>query len=153
MRANLPMVSSPVARKRYTSPTRETVRPCWGVRIIGFIGLVSSLFCGQCLHKLRRPLNPAAQLIVALDASRADQHPALHRFAGEVERPDVRLQQRIIALIGIEPDDERILPDADKQVAVEQEADAPKHLLLSDVLAPGQSLTDALGKCFVEGHC
>src|SRR5262249_19564129 len=50
--AYLPLVSSPVARKRYTSPTRATVRPCWGLRIIGFIGLVSSLFCGQCLHEL-----------------------------------------------------------------------------------------------------
>jgi hypothetical protein len=36
--------------KRYTSPTRPTVRPCWGDRIIGFIRLVSSIFCGQCLH-------------------------------------------------------------------------------------------------------
>src|SRR6516162_3168153 len=55
MLANIPAV----ARKRYTSPTRATVRPCWGLRIIGFIRLVSSLFCGQCLHELRRPLDPA----------------------------------------------------------------------------------------------
>src|SRR6516165_6830968 len=45
MREYLQLVSSPVARKRYTSPTRETVQPCWGFRIIGFIRLVSSLFC------------------------------------------------------------------------------------------------------------
>src|SRR6516225_1148897 len=59
MRTYLQLVSSPVARKRYTSPTKETVWPCWGVRIIGFIRLVSSLFGGQCLHELRRPLDPA----------------------------------------------------------------------------------------------
>src|SRR6516162_4471950 len=114
MRAYLQLVSSPVARKRYTSPTRATVRPCWGVRIIGFIGLVSSLFCGQCLHELRRPLDPAAQLVAALDTFPFDQHPAFHRPAGDVELVDVRLLQRLIALVRAEPDDERILPDADQ---------------------------------------
>ena len=59
------------ARRRYTSPTRETVRPCWGVRIIGFIRSVSSLFCGQSLHELRRRLDPAAQLPVAVDTASA----------------------------------------------------------------------------------
>src|SRR5215469_13910965 len=63
MRAYLQLVSSPVARKRYTSPTRETVRPCWGIRIIGFIRLVSSLFCGQCLHELRRPPRAVGDLL------------------------------------------------------------------------------------------
>src|SRR6516164_4944009 len=152
MRAYLPLVSSPVARKRYTSPTRATVRPCWGVRVIGFIGLVSSLFCGQCLHELRCPLDPVAQLVVALDAFPLDQHPALHRPAGDVELLDVRFLERLLALLWAEPDDERVLPDADEQVAVEQEADPAEHLLLLDALEPGQSLTDALGKCFAEGH-
>src|SRR5262249_36360167 len=100
MRAYLPLVSSPVARKRYTSPTRPTVRPCWGLRIIGFIRLVSSLFCGQCLHELRRPLDPAAQLLVALDAFRPDQHPAFHGPTSDVELLDMRLQQGPVALVG-----------------------------------------------------
>src|SRR5262249_35145486 len=39
--AYLPLVSSPVARKRYTSPTTATVRPCWGTRMVGFIRVVS----------------------------------------------------------------------------------------------------------------
>ena len=43
-----------MALLRYTPPTRETVPPCWGLRIIGFIRLVSSLFCGQCLHEQKR---------------------------------------------------------------------------------------------------
>src|SRR5258708_25806173 len=38
--AYLPFVSSPVARKRYTSPTTATVRPWAGLRITGFEGLL-----------------------------------------------------------------------------------------------------------------
>src|SRR6516164_6697047 len=152
MRAYLPLVSSPVARKRYTSPTRATVRPCWGIRKIGFIRLVSSLFYGQCLHELRCPLDPTAQLLVALDTFRPDQHPALHGPTSDVELRDMRLQQGQVALVGAEPGDERILPDADEHVAAEQEPDAAKHLLLLDALAPGQVWPDACGKRFIEGH-
>src|SRR5437660_1640302 len=56
-----------------------------------------------------------------------------------VELFDVRLLQCLLALFGTEPDDQRILPDADEQVAVQEEADAAEHLLLFDVLAPSQS--------------
>src|SRR5262249_9676917 len=64
-----------------------------------------------------------------LDAFPLDQHPALHRPAGDVELVDVRLLQRLIALVRAEPHDEGIPPDADEHVAVEQEADAAEHLL------------------------
>src|SRR5262249_10779732 len=37
-------------------------------------------------------------------------------------------------------------------VAVQEKADAAEHLLLFDVLAPGQPLPDALGQGFTEGH-
>src|SRR5262249_7867964 len=127
MRAYLPLVSSAVAKKRYTSPTRATVQPCWGVRIIGFIRLVSSLFFGQCLHELRRPLDPAAHLLVALDTFQPDRHPSLHGPTSDVELLDMRLQQGQVVLVGAEPGDERILPDADEHVAVEQEADAAER--------------------------
>src|SRR5262249_37615129 len=148
----LPLVSSPVARKRYTSPTTATVRPCWGIRMVGFIRLVSSLFCGQRPDELRRPLDPAAQLVVTLDAFRLDQHPALHRPAGDVELLDVRPLQRIIAIVRAEPDDEAVFPDADQQVAVEQEADPAEHLLLFDALLAGQGVADAGGEGLIKGH-
>src|SRR6516164_836186 len=121
MRAYLPLVSSPVARKRYTSPTRATVRPCWGVRIIGFIRLVSSLFCGQCLHELRCPLDPAAQLVAALDAFPLDHYPTLHRPARDVELLDVRFEQGLVAFFRAEADNQGVLPDADDHVAIKQE--------------------------------
>src|SRR6516164_9550783 len=152
MRAYLPLVSSPVARKRYTSPTRATVRPCWGVQIIGFIGLVSSLFCGQCLHELRCPLDPALQLLVGIDAFRGDQHPALHRPPRDVEIADVRFLERLLALLRAEPHDEGVLPDPHEHVAVQQEADAAEHLLRLDPFSAGQSLADAPGQFFAEGH-
>ena len=74
---------------------------------------------------------PGAQLLVVLDAYQLDQHPSLHRSARDVEFSDVRLQQCQVALVGAEPDDERVLPDADQQVAVEQEADACAPSILS----------------------
>jgi hypothetical protein len=36
-----------------------------------------------------------------------------------------------------QPDDERVLPDADQHIAVEEEADAAEHLLLLDTFLPG----------------
>src|SRR6516164_3355007 len=36
--AYLPFVSSPVARKRYRSPTTAIVRPSLGIRTVGFVG-------------------------------------------------------------------------------------------------------------------
>jgi hypothetical protein len=41
-------------------------------------------------------------------------------------------QQGQAAFVGAEPGDERILPDANEYVAVEQEADAAEHLLQHD---------------------
>src|SRR5436853_603512 len=41
--AYLPFVSSPVARKRYTSPTTAKVRPWGGVLIVGFVVINSFL--------------------------------------------------------------------------------------------------------------
>src|SRR5262249_26284438 len=52
----------------------------------------------------------------------------------------------------IKPDDQRVLPDADQHVTVQQEADAAEHLLLFDVLAPGQPLPNALSQGFIKGH-
>jgi hypothetical protein len=48
---------------------------------------------------------------------------------------DVGLLQRPLALLRAEPDQERVLPEADGQVAVQQEADAAEPPLLLDVLA------------------
>ena len=42
--AYLPLVSSPVARKRYTSPTTAMVRPSVGLRITGVEGLLISSY-------------------------------------------------------------------------------------------------------------
>ena len=106
----------------------------------------------QLLDELPRPLNPAGQRVIALDAFRRDQNPALHRPAGDVELLDVRLLQRLVAPVRAEPHDERVLPHVHQKVAVEQEADAAEHLLLFDVLAPAQPLPDAPSQCFVEGH-
>src|SRR5436190_10628366 len=56
------------------------------------IGLIRLHLLRKCPHELQCPLDPAGQQAIPLDALRLDQHPALHRPAGDVERPNVRLQ-------------------------------------------------------------
>src|SRR5262249_57620152 len=109
MRAYLPLVSSPVARKRYTSPTRATVRPSAGLRMVGFVRLSLLSLRRQLPDELHGPLNPAAQLVVGLDAFGGDQHPAFHRPARDVELLDVRVLQRLIALVRAQPPPHRVL--------------------------------------------
>jgi hypothetical protein len=58
----------------------------------------------------------------------------------------------VVAIVGAEAGDEPVLPDSGQCVAFEEEADAAEHLLLLDVLTPGQPVPDALGQGFVEGH-
>src|SRR5947208_2522315 len=78
----------------------------------------------QCLHELQRQVDPAGQLVVALDPLRLDRRPIPHRPAGDVERPDVRLSQRCFPLVGAEAGDEPVLADSDECVAVDEEAAA-----------------------------
>src|SRR5262249_38502464 len=120
--AYLPLVSSPVATKRYTSPTRVMVRPSPGLRIVGFIWLSLLSLCWQLRNELYRPLNPATQFIVAFDAFRVNQRLSLHRPPRNVELPDVWLLQRFVAVLWAEPDDQRLLPDPDEHVAIASHA-------------------------------
>src|SRR5262249_51796339 len=123
-----------------------------GLRIVGFIWLSLLSLCWQLRNKLYCPLHPATQFVVALDAFRGDQHPALHRPARDVELLDVRFEQGLVASFRAEADDQRVLPDADDHVAIKQESDAAEQLLFLDALFPGQSSADALGEFFAEGH-
>src|ERR1043166_5878218 len=110
-KAYLPFVSSPVARKRYTSPTTAIVRPSPNLRIVAFIRPSLLSLRRQLPHEPHGPLNPALQLVVVLDALRLDHHPIPHRPAGDVERPDVRLPQRHFPLVRAEAGDQAVLPD------------------------------------------
>src|SRR5262249_49612188 len=103
------------------------------------------LLCRQLANKLHCSADPVLQLLSALNSPRLDQHPAFHRPSGDVEFLDKWLLQRIVVVVGVEPDDQEVLPDANEHVAIEQEADAAKHLLLGDALLAGQYLTDAVG--------
>ena len=49
--AYFPFVSSPVARKRYTSPTTATVRPSAGVRRVRGWGIIESPYFSLCFLK------------------------------------------------------------------------------------------------------
>src|SRR5262249_49381035 len=69
-----------------------------------------------------------------------------------VELPDVGLQERLLALVGAEPGDQRVLPDADEDVAVKEEADAAEHLFLFNAFLAGEGFPDAGSEGFIEGH-
>jgi len=70
-----------------------------------------------------------------LDGNGSDG-PVLRRSAGYVERFDVRFQQCLLVTILADTDDQRVLPDADEQVAIEQEAD-------SQIDPPGRSALES----------
>src|SRR6516164_8680254 len=113
-----------------TSVAVERRRPVWLLR-------------RQLPDELHRPLDPALQLLVVLDTFQADHDPPLHRAPPpDFELADLGFLQRLVALLRAEPDEQRVLPDADEHVAVQQKADPAKHLLLLDALLPGQSLAD-----------
>src|SRR5262245_10709095 len=77
-----------------TSVAVEGRRPVWLLR-------------RQLADELHRPLNPALQLVVALDSFQADHDPALHRApARDLERADMGLLQRLVALLRAEPDEQ-----------------------------------------------
>ena len=85
--------------------------------------MVSAQFTSPAApDELDRPLNPLRQLVIFLDALRLDQHPIPHRPAGEVKFPDVRLQSAFVTIFRVEPDNLRVFPDADKRVAVNEDA-------------------------------
>src|SRR5215831_21087341 len=109
----------------------------------GTIVLNSAMFHSfprQLPDKLHRTLNPAAQIIVAFDAFGVNQDPSLHGPPRDVELSDVRFLQRLFTVLWAEPHTEGVFPDSHEEVSVQKEADAAEHLLLLDVLAPGQSL-------------
>jgi hypothetical protein len=107
---------------------------------------------GSVSNELHRPLNPDAHLLIVIDVFRLDQHPAFHRPARDVELLDVRFPSAPRLPLPDRAARRRVLPDAHEQVAVEQKANAPEHLLLFHILAAGQPLPDALGEGFIEGH-
>src|SRR5262245_15232237 len=99
----------------------------------------SPLLRRQRPDELHRPLDPVGQLVVVLNPFRGDHHPTVHCPARDVELPDVRFEQGLVAAFRAEADDQGILPDADDHVAVKQESDAAEQFLLLDALFPGQS--------------
>src|SRR5688500_1447230 len=63
-RAYLPSVSSPVARKRYTSPTTATVRPSAGLRMTNREALLIGFYSTRAWSRdiLLNPSSPRASL-------------------------------------------------------------------------------------------
>ena len=113
--------------------------------------------CGDDLsiqrrNELDRLPDPRFQVGVAVDALGLDDHPALHRPAGDVEHSDMGLLQRCFGLFGSDACDQRVLEDADEQLAVEQETQPAEHLLLGDAGLTCQGVARAGCQGFAEGH-
>src|SRR5947209_6471994 len=98
--------------------------------MVGSIRLSLLSLRRQLADELHRPLKPVLQLVVVLDTFQADHDPALHRApARDGELADMGLLQCLVALLRAESDEQRVLPDADEEIASQQEADTTEHLL------------------------
>jgi hypothetical protein len=103
----------PLTERRRGSDERDRVSPRLPAELARSgpsHGLNRSIHLGTSLARhlpdeFHRTLNPPLQLAVVLDAFGCDQHPILHRLAGNLERLDVRFQQRFLALLVAKPDD------------------------------------------------
>ena len=103
-------------------------------------------------NELDRLPDPRFQVGVAVDALGLDDHPALHRPAGDVEHSDMGLLQRCFGLFGPDACDQRVLEDADEQLAVKQKTQPAEHLLLGDTGLTRQGVAYAGCQGFAEGH-
>jgi hypothetical protein len=58
----------------------------------------------------------------------------------------------VVVVVGTKACYQRVLPNADEYVAVEQETDAAEHLLFFDATLPGKGVKDTGSEGFVESH-
>lgn len=80
------------------------------------------------------------------------QRPSLHDAARDVGGLSVRPGKRFLVLVFPQANDQRTLPRPKAHVAVDQEANAPEHLLLGKACMAAKQRTDSLNQHFVFGH-
>jgi hypothetical protein len=91
-------------------------------------------------------VNPSAEVFVFGDPGSANGEEATHRAARELHRPDVRLAERGVRILGIQADHHVLAERADGPVPVDHPRDAPEHLALGHAIARTDDPPDPLCK-------
>jgi hypothetical protein len=95
-----------------------------------------SLFRWQGPYEGQREIDPAGQLMIAVDPIFPNDNPALHGATGEIHLADIRFRQCHFGLLSAHASDQRVNPDSDQHVPVQQKAHATEHLLFGDPPTP-----------------
>ena len=114
--------------------------------------LSSALLWRQCLHASDATSGPLREALIGGYPFRRDVDKAAHRPARHVEWPGVRLRQRIIQVFLTNANHQFIARHAKGHIAVQNETQAAKHLLLADSGASGQQRPNTVCQFFVVGH-
>ena len=85
-----------------------------------------------------------------IDPIGLDDHPPLHRPAGEIHLPDVGPRQRRLRPVRAETHQQGVLEDADEQLPVQEEAKPAEHLLLTDATLASQGIAGTGSQGFAE---
>jgi hypothetical protein len=90
--------------------------------------------------------DPTTQLMIAVDAIWIYHHPALHRSSCDIEFGDVLFLQGAFICVLADSNNQRVFPDANQQVAVQQETNAAEHLLFRDATLTREEMANAFDK-------
>src|SRR6266516_3998172 len=118
----------------------------------GVRGRCSSLLGWEAAGIGDAAVDPAAQVGVFRAAGGLDDDPALHRPAGQVERPGALLGQQSLLLIRVGPDDHAVVAHADGHIAVQQHRQPAEHALLGKARFAADQLSDAGRQALVVRH-
>jgi hypothetical protein len=101
-----------------------------------FQSYLMSLFRWQGPYEGQREIDPASQLLIAVDAILPNDNPAFHWSTGEIHLTDIRFRQCHFGLLSAYASDQRVNPDGNQHVPVQQEADSTEHFLFCDPPTP-----------------
>lgn len=101
-------------------------------------------------HELDGLVDPFLQLAIAIDPIRLDDHPPLHRPAGEIHLPDMGLRERRLRTVSPETHQQRVFEDANEKLPVQEEAKPAEHLLLDDAPLASQGIAGTGSQGFAE---
>ena len=110
------------------------------------------LFWRQRSGVCNAPHGPLCQPLVGGQTPSGDIDEVTHGAPRHVEGARMRLGKGVIQVIPSHSHNEFASEDATGHVAVQHEAEAAEHLLLTEAGAPGEQFPNAVGQVFVIGH-
>ena len=108
-----------------------------------FENTLIALFRWQGPYEGQRELDPAGQLLIAVDPIFPNDNPAFHWSTGEIHLADIRFRQCNLGLLDTQSRDQRVIPDGDQHVPVQEEAHSTEHLLFGDPPTSGKHVSNS----------